>query len=169
MSPLGAVTRGLVAGAVGTAAMDLLMYSRYKRGGGEQGLVEWESAAGLDDWDEAPAPAIVGQRVVEGVFQVKLAPHWARATNNVTHWATGILWGAQHGIVAGSARTPRAWHGLVLGTAAWSSSYVVLPLAKLYQPIWEYDAKTLAQDYSAHLVYGAAAGLTFRMLAPKPA
>jgi hypothetical protein len=27
-------------------------------------------------------------------------------------------------------------------------------LAKLYEPIWKYDAKTLANDLSAHLVYG---------------
>jgi len=169
MSPLGVVSRGLVAGAVGTAAMDLLMYARYRRGGGDQALLEWELAAGLSDWDDAPAPALVGKRVVEGLFDVELAPQWARLTNNVTHWAYGVMWGAQYGIVAGSARVPHTWYGLALGTVAWGSGYVVLPLAKLYQPIWEYDAATLAKDYSAHLLYGAAAGLAFRLLAPRRA
>jgi hypothetical protein len=37
---------------------------------------------------------------------------------------------------------------------AWLSSYVVLPVAKVYRPIWEYDAATLGRDLSAHLVYG---------------
>jgi hypothetical protein len=32
------------------------------------------------------------------------------------------------------------------------SGYVILPLAGLYKPIWEYDARTLADDLSAHLV-----------------
>ena len=39
-TPLGAVARGLVAGAVGTLAMDLLWFYRYRRGGGEGGLAE---------------------------------------------------------------------------------------------------------------------------------
>jgi hypothetical protein len=33
----------------------------------------------------------------------------------------------------------------------------VLPLAKVYQPIWKYDTRTLAKDLSAHVVYGAVA------------
>jgi hypothetical protein len=35
-APLGAVTRGLTAAAVGTLAMDVLLYVRYRRGGGER-------------------------------------------------------------------------------------------------------------------------------------
>jgi hypothetical protein len=46
----------------------------------------------------------------------------------------------------------------------WLASYVVMPLAKLYRPIWEYDAKTLAKDLSAHVVYGATTGATFAAL-----
>jgi hypothetical protein len=36
-TPLGAVGRGLIAGAVGSLAMDVLWYARYRRGyGGSQ-------------------------------------------------------------------------------------------------------------------------------------
>ncbi|MBV8998035.1 MAG: hypothetical protein JO304_03180, partial [Solirubrobacterales bacterium] len=42
-----------------------------------------------------------------------------------------------------------------------------LPAAKLYQPIWDYDAKTLANDLSAHLVYGLATAITLRWLSPR--
>ena len=45
---------------------------------------------------------------------------------------------------------------------AWLSGYVVLPLANVYQPIWRYDTKTLAQDLAVHIVYGAAASTAFR-------
>ena len=45
-----------------------------------------------------------------------------------------------------------------------ASSYAVLPLAKLYKPIWEYDRKTLAKDLSAHLAYGLATAAAFRLL-----
>jgi hypothetical protein len=39
---VGAVVRGLVAGAVGTAAMDTLLFARYRLGGGKEGAEEWE-------------------------------------------------------------------------------------------------------------------------------
>ena len=35
-TPPGALARGMVAGMLGTAAMDLLKFARYKRGGGER-------------------------------------------------------------------------------------------------------------------------------------
>ena len=34
VTPLGAVVRGLVAGVAGTAAMDTLLFARYRQGGG---------------------------------------------------------------------------------------------------------------------------------------
>ncbi|HEX6785663.1 MAG TPA: hypothetical protein VF076_00585, partial [Acidimicrobiales bacterium] len=89
---------------------------------------------------------------------------WARATTNVTHWATGIGWGIQYGVLAGRT-SPRPWAGaLVLGPAAWLTSYVVLPLAGVYKPIWEYDARTLADDLSAHLVFGSVTAAVFAAL-----
>jgi hypothetical protein len=164
VSPIGAVALGTVAGAIGTAAMDLVWYSRYRRGGGQQSLVAWETADGVDKWDDASAPGHVGKRLVEGFTQRELPDHYARLTTNVVHWATGLAWGAQFGLVAGSA-TRRSWKlGLLFGPAVWLSSYVALPLAKLYKPIWQYDAKTLGKDLSAHMVYGAATAGSFAAL-----
>src|SRR4051812_12925241 len=78
MSPLGAITRGLIAGAVGTAAMDTLLFRRYRRGGGESSFGAWESSAGLSRWEDAPAPAHVGRRLYEGLLKRPLAPTHAR-------------------------------------------------------------------------------------------
>jgi hypothetical protein len=41
---------------------------------------------------------------------------------------------------------------------------VVLPLAGVYKPIWEYDVRTLREDLSAHLVFGAATSAVFAAL-----
>jgi uncharacterized membrane protein YagU involved in acid resistance len=82
----------------------------------------------------------------------------------VMHWAYGAAWGVQYGIAAGSAREPRTGWGIVLGTAVWASDYVIMPLAGLYRPIWEYDAKVLAKDLGAHCVYGLGTAATFRLL-----
>ena len=86
LTPLGALGRGVLAGAAGTTAMDLLIYRRYRRDGGAQALLEWEFSASVEDWDGAAAPGQVGRRLVEGLFQVELASRWARLTNNVMHW-----------------------------------------------------------------------------------
>jgi hypothetical protein len=165
MTPLGAIARGVVAGTAGTLAMDLVWYRRYQRGGGKESFGDWEFSAGLDDWDNASAPAQLGKRAYEGVLQRPLPPERAALTNNVVHWATGVGWGAGFGVVAGSMPAPRVRHGLVFGPAVWSSSYVILPLAGLYKPIWKYDPKTLAKDLSAHLVYGLTTAAVFRILA----
>ena len=47
---------GAVAGAVGTAAMDLVLYRRYRRGGGKDSPGRWELAGDVQGWDDAPAP-----------------------------------------------------------------------------------------------------------------
>jgi hypothetical protein len=142
--------------------MDLVWFYRYKRGGGESGFLNWEFSAGLDDWSKAPAPAQVGKRLFEGVFQRELSPRWAALANNVMHWTYGLSWGALYGLAAGSFCPPRIRSGLAFGTLVWTADYIILPLAKLYKPAWEYDLPTLAQDLSAHLVYGAATAIVFK-------
>jgi hypothetical protein len=164
MTPVGAIGRGLIAGALGTAAMDLLWFSRYKRGGGEGAFLSWELSSGLCSWDRAPAPAQIGKRLVEGLFQHEVPPQRAALVSNITHWAYGMLGGAQYGIVAGSLAAPRIVYGIPFGAGVWSASYVVLPLAHLYKPIWEYDLRTLAGDLSAHLVYGLTTSVAFDLL-----
>ena len=163
-TPLGAIIRGLAAGAIGTATMDAFLFARYRLKGGESSAADWESSAGVTDWEKAPAPAHVGKRLVEGLFQTELPPSRARLVNNAMHWAYGIFNGAQYGIVAGSLQRPRVGYGLAFGASVWAGDYVILPAAKLYEPIWEYDRKTLADDLSAHLVYGLATATALRLL-----
>ena len=164
LTPVGAVVRGLLAGAVGTAAMDTFQFVGYRRGGGKERPVEWEFSEGLSGWEDAPAPAQVGKRLVEGLFEVELPPTGAELVNNVMHWAYGTLWGVLYGIVAGSLPKRRVRYGLPFGAAVWAGDYVILPAAKLYKPIWQYDAKTLARDLTGHLVYGLATATAMRLL-----
>jgi uncharacterized membrane protein YagU involved in acid resistance len=115
-------------------------------------------------WEQAPAPAQVGRRLVEGLFDVTLPPTRARLVSNVMHWGYGIVNGALYGIVAESLPSPRIRYGPPFGAAVWASGYVILPAAKLYEPIWKYDRKTLANDLSAHLIYGSATAIALRLL-----
>jgi hypothetical protein len=154
----------MAAGAAGTSAMDLAQYLEYRRGGGTTGFADWETSAGLDDWESAPPPAQVARRLAEALTGKGLKPDRARAANIAVHWATGIGWGALYGLLAGSTPSPKVRYGLLWGPLVWAAGYVVLPLTGLYKPIWEYDVKTLGKDLGAHLVYGLTAAATFRAM-----
>jgi hypothetical protein len=164
-SPLGAVIRGMVAGAVGTVAMDLVHWLRARRGGNDQSFVEYDISTGsVDDFDDASAPGKLGKRVVEGVFHDDVPSEMAGPMSDLMHWSTGIGYGALHGLVAGSIDQPKVSHGIATGVGAFANSYTILPLTGLYQPLWEYDAQTVYKDLSAHVVYGIATAATFKLL-----
>jgi hypothetical protein len=163
MTPLGALVRGAVAGAVGTLAMDAFLYARYRQGGGDQQPLAWEFT-GPSTWEDVSAPAHVGRRLYEGFLQRPLDAHFARLTNNVMHWGYGIAWGTALGVVAGSVPKRRILFGPAFGASVWASSYVTLPLAGLYKPIWRYSPAELAPDLAAHLIFGTATEGLLRIL-----
>ena len=163
MKATSSIVRGVDAAAVGTLAMDALLYSRYRRDGGQSGFVPWESSDGVESWDGAPAPALVAKRFLERITGREVSPRYARTLNNITHWGFGLATGAAYGLLAGS-RKPNAGYGIPFGAAVWAGGYVVLPLLGVYQPIWKYDAKTLEKDLSAHLVFGTATATAFWLL-----
>jgi hypothetical protein len=163
MTPLAAVVGGVLAGAVGTVCMDSVRYLRYRRAGGEQRPLAWEFPP-VETWAKADDPGQVAKRVIEGFTQRELPDRWAWLTSTVAHWAYGSSAAAGYGVVVGSLRRPRAVYGVPFGAAVWATGYLVLPESGIYKPIWEYDAKTLADDLTAHLAYGAGTGVAFWMI-----
>ena len=163
---LAVLLRGAVAGAIGTAAMDLAQYARYRRRGSEA-LLAWEFR-GVKNWDSAPAPAQAGKRLIEGLFRTELPDTAVNRVNNAMHWAYGIGWGTGLALLADLAGAPRARWGPLFGTVVWLTDYAVLPAAGLYQPIWKYDAKTLGRDWADHLVYGNATAAALAVLSARP-
>jgi hypothetical protein len=163
LTPLGAVARGLVSGTVGTLAMDAFLYARYRREDGKSPFFRWEFSAEVLSWDQAPAPAHVGKRLYEGLFQRTLPDHRAALVNNVMHWGYGVLTAVPYAVVAASVPDAKVRYGAAFGAGVWATSYVILPAAGLYKPIWEYDARVLAKDLSAHLVYGLSTAAAFRL------
>ena len=112
---VGRAVRGAIAGAVGLTAMDVLLYSRYRRGGGKDPFLRWEFAGAVLGWSDASAPGQLGQKVERIVTRRQPPERWARTTTNVVHWATGIGWAAQYGVLAGRSTShpapPRAHAG----------------------------------------------------------
>ncbi|MGA9595525.1 MAG: hypothetical protein WBV06_05190 [Acidimicrobiia bacterium] len=162
MAVFKSVVLGAAAGAAGTLGMDLLWYSRFKRGGGSEPFVDWETSKGLEGYEKAPAPARTA-KAVAGLVGIDLPESSARLANNTVHWVTGIGWGKAHGFAAGALGTANPLLGLGTAVVAWATSYVVLPQLGVYKPITEYDREVLWQDLSAHLVFGLTAGVFYRM------
>lgn len=158
---------GAVAGSVGTLCMDLVWYRRYRDAGGDQAFVPWETSEGTTGFEEAAAPARTAKAVAE-LIGVDLPDGSARALNNAVHWATGIAWGKAHGLAAATAGTTNPVMGLGTAVVAWATSYAVLPRLGVYQRVTQYEPKVLWQDLSAHLVYGLALGMVYRVLAGRP-
>nr|WP_296065093.1 hypothetical protein [uncultured Actinoplanes sp.] len=163
-TPLGALVRGLLAGTAGTLAFDTVWYLRYRKAGGTDSFYDWEFSSSVKTWDEAAAPAQVGRRVWEGLFQTKLPDDKAALVNNIMHWAYGVGSAAPYGLLAGSLSNPRILYGPPFGAGVWGAGYVILPAAGLYKPITEYPRDVLAKDLSAHLVYGVVTAVVFKLL-----
>lgn len=163
MSLLGSIARGMVAGAAGTAAMDLRLFGQYRREGGTSSLLDWELSRGMT-WETAAAPAQVGRMLTERGLGITLTDEAAPTVNNLVHWGYGIAWAGLFGLVEGRLARQRASHGMPFAVAVWLSGYAVLPLLKLYRPIWEYEPAVLWKDLQAHLTYGSTTAGVFRML-----
>ena len=160
MGTVGTLVRGAVAGAVGTAAMDALWYRRYRRGGGEADVSQWEFTD-ADSVDEAGAPARFAQQVADTVG-VDLPAQEAGTVNDAVHWLTGVANGVGHALLQG--RRNALVGGALTGVSAFAGSYGVLGAMGIYKPVWEYDRATIGKDLGAHLVYGLATGLAYAAL-----
>ena len=167
MKLVKSVGAGMLAGAIGTAAMDLVLYARYRRDGGTAGLWRWEFARDVTSWETASAPGQVGRKAMHLVTGHEPPDALARTTTNAVHWATGVIAGAQYGALASTALVHPWVRAAALGPVVWLSGYAVLPLMKVYKPIWAYDAPTLRRDLSAHMVFGTVGSMAFAALTQK--
>lgn len=167
-TPLGAIGRGLVAGAIGTAAMTGWQTLAGKLQGAAEGSGGSEGSSSgeepKDPWEEASAPAKVAKRVLEGVFEQEVGPDKIGLLTQAMHWGYGTSWGAAYGVLAGTAGRSTVRGGLAFGTGVWASSYAQLVPMGLYEPPWKYPPQTLALDLSYHLVYGTGVAAAYRLL-----
>jgi hypothetical protein len=99
LSPLGAVVRGLAAGVGGTVVMT-----------GYQVAV-----ARLRDSESSSAPAEVGRRIIEGVFQREVPEDRMDDLNNAMHALYGTSWGPVYGVAQSSLNLTVAHHGALFG------------------------------------------------------
>ncbi|MDE3190045.1 MAG: hypothetical protein KGL94_04410 [Acidobacteriota bacterium] len=160
-TPLGALARGLVAGAIGTAAMTVHQEIVSKLRGADS---DGQTADSQAPWASAPAPARVARRILEGVFRTEVDPARIGLLTNLMHWLYGTGWGGVYGLVESTIEARPLRAGPLFGTAVWAGSYLQLVPMGIYEPPWRYPPATLANDLGYHLTYGVGVALGHRAL-----
>ncbi len=140
----GAVGKGLVAGAVGTAVMTLASTIETK----------------LQGREESTAPAEAAEKVL-GVTPENEEKE--ALFSNLVHWGYGTGWGAVRGVMSVvGLRGPLAT--MAHFASVWGASLRMLPALGIAPPAKTWGSKELAVDGAHHAVYAIATGLTYRFL-----
>ncbi|HEU5003996.1 MAG TPA: hypothetical protein VFW71_14635 [Actinomycetota bacterium] len=163
-SPLRTVVDGAAAGLMGTIAMDAVRYAEARRSGSTGSFKDFELARAVRGWDSAPAPGQFGRRLIEGLRQKPLDASKAQPTTAAVHVATGALWGALFGLVAGSLDRGRWAWAVLYGPLVWGANYGVLSALGLYRGVTEEEPSSVAKDIGVHLVYGLSGALAYRLV-----
>jgi hypothetical protein len=140
-----AIGRGLVAGAIGTAAMTVSSTV-------EQKLRKREAST-------APADAAMKVLGIEGFCDDGAKSRFS----NAVHWSYGTAWGVPRALldVAG-IDGPVAT--IAHGAALWGSEQAMLPALGVAPPLWEWGAAEVAIDALHHAVYTVATSVAYEAL-----
>lgn len=139
----GTLGKGLVAGAVGTAAMTVSSTLEAKARGRGSSTTPADAAA-----------KVLGVRPDEKSGE---------RFNNAVHWGYGTGWGMVRGLLAALGLSGPA-AALAHFAAVWGSEQVVLPATGVGKPIWTYGATEAAVDGCHHAVYAAATSAAYEWL-----
>ena len=140
------VARGLLAGAIGTAAMTVSSTIEQKLRGREAST--------------APADAAMKVLGIEGFCDDAAKSRFS----NAVHWAYGTAWGVPRALLDAAGLNPAAATG-AHGAALWGSEQVMLPALGVAPPLWEWGVAEIAIDALHHAVYTVATSLAYAMTA----
>jgi hypothetical protein len=164
-SPLAVLAFGVVAGAIGSLVQNVFFAAT--KGVAPQSPKNAFSPPEPEQQGEMPTQTIA-RRFVEGMMQRRLTQKERGA--QVVHIAFGAAWGGLYGLGFESSRRLRG----ALGAAAFSglvwvaSDNLILPAFKLAAPPNAYPPRTHAYAFAAHLAYGGAVWMSYRLLRPAP-
>jgi hypothetical protein len=139
------IGRGLVAGAIGTAAMTVSSTVEMKLRGREGST--------------APADAAMKVLGIESFCDDAAKSRFS----NVVHWAYGTAWGVPRALLDSAGMGPAAATA-AHGGALWGSEQVMLPALGVAPPLWTWGATEIGIDAGHHLVYTAATSLAYEAL-----
>ncbi len=140
------VARGLLAGAIGTAAMTVSSTIEQKLRGREAST--------------APADAAMKVLGIEGFCDDAAKSRFS----NAVHWAYGTAWGVPRALLD-AAGLDRGAATTAHGAALWGSEQVMLPALGVAPPLWEWGVAEIAIDALHHAVYTVATSVAYAMTA----
>lgn len=142
------MVRGGLAGFVATAPMTLAMDLMHRR---------------LPAWERYPLPPSEITEALESRAGVAddLSPGEHAALTMANHFAYGAATGALYPLVADRLPGGAAAKGIVYGLGVWTASYLgLLPSLGILTPAAEHPRERNALMIAAHVVWGAALGIT---------
>jgi uncharacterized membrane protein YagU involved in acid resistance len=152
-SPMGALMRGIFAGALGSLTQGLFFMATQRIA--PKPPRQAFRAPEPEQCSESETE-VVARRFVERMMQRGPLEHKA-AAGQVVHYAFGSLWGALYGLAAPSLRPLTTLPGgLAFGSLVWLiSDGLIVPAFRLADWPQRYPVKNHAYAIAAHLVYGA--------------
>lgn len=140
----GDIGKGLVAGAIGTAAM----------------TASSSLEARLRDRGSSSTPA----DAAAAVLGVRPTEDGEERFNQLAHWGYGTSLGTIRGVIGWMGFKGTVGNVLHLG-AIWGLEQVVLPATDASPPATEWGAQEIAIDLVHHTVYAATTGMAYSWLA----
>ncbi|MCA1696934.1 MAG: DUF1440 domain-containing protein [Actinobacteria bacterium] len=140
----GAIAKGLVAGAVGTAAMTVSSTLEMRLRGREASSAPADAAA-----------KVLGLEFDSDAQKARFG--------TIVHWGYGTGWGAVRGLLSaqGLGEFPATTGHLCL---LWVSELVMLPALEVAPPVTDWEPEEVAIDFFHHVVYAVATGVTYGLL-----
>jgi hypothetical protein len=160
LSPLGALARGLAAGLVGNAAMDLTQMAVYRLHGEETGKLA--ELGGRSNARRDRPTRVRGRLQATGAASPATIGCFQRAVL----WSYGPAWAGLYGLAEASVAHRRPFlHGTIFGLFMWGlGSGVMGPATGLAKTPWEYSLTTNVLDVGYHLAYGLGTAGPYRGL-----
>ncbi len=141
---------GIVAGAVGTVALNVATYLDMLGRGRPSSSMPADAATKLGQLADIP------------LGDEDTAPHRQEALGALLGIVTGLGVGAVYGLVRSKFDVPTRVAALGLSAAAMAGSDLPMTALRLTDPR-EWDAASWAADLLPHLAYGAAAAAAYRI------
>ena len=140
----GALAKGILAGAIGTAAMTVSSSLEAKLRGREPSTAP-----------AAAAGKVLGVRPASDEGEARFS--------NFAHWSYGTGWGVVRGLLglAGLSGAPAAAAHLA---ALWASEQVMLPALAVAPPLWKWGPAEIGIDAFHHVVYAGATSAAYAAL-----
>lgn len=148
---MGALARGLVAGAAGTAALNVVTYLDMAARGRSASSMPAEAAGKLAH--------VAGVGLGEGDTE----RNRTEGLGALLGYATGLGVGASYGLVRARVHLPTPVGALLLGAAAMAGSDVPLTALGLTDPR-SWPLSSWAMDVVPHLAYGVVTAWAFDLL-----